>query len=101
MFAATRMLHPGLLPTIPGRTKTIAAAIGARAQPVLHQPLVLLVSFARYEILSVRRSPQMGQAKRCRAFKVAQSGPWGICYEGGRGRAGMSMSIIIGSKGGP
>lgn len=88
LFAATRMLHPGLLPTIPGRTKTIAAAIGARAQPVLHQPLVLLVSFARYEISSVRRSPQMGLAKRCRAFKVAQSGPsgpLGICYEGGGG----------------
>lgn len=53
LFIATRMLHPGLLPAVPGRTEAIAAAVGARAQLVLHQSLVLLVSSiatARYEI---------------------------------------------------
>lgn len=53
LFAATRMLHPGLLPAVPGRTEAAAAAVGARAQLVLHQSLVLLVSSiatARYEI---------------------------------------------------
>lgn len=47
------MLHPGLLPAVPGRAEAVAAAVGARAQLVLHQSLVLLVSSiatARYEI---------------------------------------------------
>lgn len=108
------MLHPGLLPAVPGRTEAAAAAVGARAQLVLHQSLVLLVSSiatARYEIFVSVGVTMLAVAvphEERGALQSVQGCPVGAdgharCGKrhAAWGRRRPSMSIIIGSKGGP